>query len=131
MIEQSGTPSSDWLEHLFDLQQSLQEHLAKRVGEKAHLARPFTLGMERAEKTTQVLVLAIVDEAMEVLREVSWKPWKRERRPPDVGAIQLEIVDLWHFLLNLSIVWGLTPAQLVREFERKHQINRERADGGY
>jgi len=42
-----------------------------------------------------------------------------------------ELVDLWHFLVQASIELGMTPDDILQEYQRKNKINRDRQKNGY
>lgn len=44
---------------------------------------------------------AIMVESVEALEHYGWKWWKKQE--PDVPQIRLELVDIWHFILSLSL----------------------------
>ena len=67
-------------------------------------------------------VLALLDEIHEFMRETRWKPWTSG--PAFVNpAAHDEIVDAFHFFMNLMIVIGMTPHDLFAGYQRKHLIN--------
>jgi phosphoribosyl-ATP pyrophosphohydrolase len=79
-------------------------------------------------------VLAATDELHEALQEVGWKPWASSRhmnKEPYLG----ELVDVFHFLMNLLLVTGVHPQALADEFSRryfaKNARNAERQVEGY
>lgn len=78
--------------------------------------------------------LALTAELHEALDETGWKPWASSNHldeKPYVG----ELVDVFHFLMNLLLVTGRTPSDLAEEFcDRyfaKSQLNAERQEAGY
>ena len=77
-----------------------------------------------------VLSTAIVHEAIELQRLTSWKWWKKPS-PFDTEAAKEELIDIWHFVVQASIELGMTPADVVNEYEKKNRINRERQTSGY
>lgn len=83
-------------------------------------------------------VTALADEIHEALAEMGWKPWATSRHlNPD--AMLKEMVDAWHFFMNILLVIGaeldLTPEELsanfFRAYTKKNQVNVERQAGGY
>lgn len=46
--------------------------------------------------------LAIMDECMELINQVGWKWWK-DTPTPQLTQVQLEVVDIWHFILSAVI----------------------------
>lgn len=49
--------------------------------------------------------LAIMAECTELIDQVGWKWWKHQTQAP-LTQIQLEVVDIWHFVLSQAIVSG-------------------------
>ena len=45
---------------------------------------------------------AIMVEAVEALDHHGWKWWKKSE--PDVAQVQIELVDIWHFVLSATLV---------------------------
>jgi len=76
------------------------------------------------------LSTAIVHEAIELQRLTSWKWWKKPS-PFDTEAAKEELIDIWHFVVQASIELGMTPDDVVSEYQKKNRINRERQTSGY
>ena len=76
------------------------------------------------------LSTAIVHEAVELQRLTSWKWWKKPS-PFDMEAAKEELIDIWHFVVQASIELGMTPDDVVSEYQKKNRINRERQTSGY
>jgi dimeric dUTPase (all-alpha-NTP-PPase superfamily) len=74
--------------------------------------------------------LAAISEVMEALRETPWKPWKKKQEYNQEN-FQKEIIDLWHFVINLSIASGMDYKELYKKFVDKNKINIERHKKGY
>lgn len=109
--------TNDLLTEMYDMQTKLDERIVK----------------ERSiNKTTDEwvvgLTLAMESEIDEIRREVNWKWWKNEK-PIDADLLQGEVIDLWHFLLALSRVAGLTPQDIHRIYMEKNAENHARQDG--
>lgn len=78
------------------------------------------------------MVLALEDEAHEVLGEVSWKPWANDKFINRREYIK-ELVDLEHFVANLLIAVECTDEEFWAAYQDKMDVNRERQrrSGGY
>lgn len=86
-------------------------------------------GIERDMSEAVIgLTIAMESEIDEIRREVNWKWWKNPKEI-DVDALQGEVIDLWHFLLSMSRVVGLTPADIVRIYKEKNAENHDRQSG--
>ena len=42
-----------------------------------------------------------------------------------------ELIDIWHFVVQASLELDLTPDDIVSEYKKKNEINRERQRNGY
>ncbi|MEW6044329.1 MAG: dUTPase [Thermoproteota archaeon] len=76
------------------------------------------------------LCTAIVQEAVELQRTTSWKWWKKPT-PFNVDHAKEELIDIWHFVVQASLELNLNPDDIVAEYKRKNEINRERQRNGY
>ncbi|MGM0836020.1 MAG: dUTPase [Bacillota bacterium] len=74
------------------------------------------------------LTIAMESEIDEIRREVNWKWWKNEKEI-NVEALQGEVIDMWHFLLSMSRVVGLSPDDIHRVYMEKNAENHARQDG--
>jgi dimeric dUTPase (all-alpha-NTP-PPase superfamily) len=88
--------------------------------------------MEDADRVAFITwnVLALTDELHEALGEIGWKPWATSRHI-NVEALQGELVDAWHFFMNLCLAAGLTEDVLLRKYLVKNAINASRQKDGY
>jgi hypothetical protein len=81
-------------------------------------------------------VLAALDELHEALNEFAWKSWAKSDHF-NSDAFFDELIDLWHFVMNLALVSGVhdTPyavaAAFVERYYRKRQRNAQRQAEGY
>jgi dimeric dUTPase (all-alpha-NTP-PPase superfamily) len=37
-----------------------------------------------------------------------------------------ELVDIWHFVIQATLELGMTPSDVLKEYTKKNQINRDR-----
>jgi hypothetical protein len=75
-------------------------------------------------------VLALNDELHEALAETGWKPWASSNHFNRVEYTR-ELVDALHFLLNLMLVAGYEPHEIVSMYLYKSQKNARRQENGY
>lgn len=75
-------------------------------------------------------VLAALDELHESLAEVGWKPWATSRHVNE-DALQGELVDVFHFFMNLMFAARMTPETLVSRYLEKNKKNIQRQQDGY
>ncbi len=76
------------------------------------------------------LCTAMIHEAVELQRTTNWKWWKKPMEFNKVEARE-EMIDIWHFLVQASLELGLTPDDILNEYQRKNEINRQRQKDGY
>ena len=76
------------------------------------------------------LSTAIIHEAVELQRLTNWKWWKKPT-PFDSEAAKEELIDIWHFVIQASLELGMTPSDVVSEYRKKNQLNRNRQASGY
>lgn len=74
------------------------------------------------------ITVAMESEIDEIRREINWKWWKNPK-PIDQDALQGEVIDMWHFLLSLSRVAGLSPDDIYRIYMEKNAENHARQSG--
>ena len=111
----------DKLDELFDLQAALN----KRIGVD-------TIAMSEAEKTQWVLnyTRAMQQEIAELVDSVPWKWWAKYQAFDEQNA-KVEVVDLFHFLISLAQVLGMTPEDVHAAYTKKNKVNHQRQDSGY
>mgnify|MGYP006053891801 CR=1 FL=1 len=79
---------------------------------------------------------ALTDEIHEAMAEVGWKPWATSRHV-NRGAFMKEMVDAWHFFMNMLLAAnpGRSPEDIMTEFferySEKNAVNAQRQVEGY
>jgi dimeric dUTPase (all-alpha-NTP-PPase superfamily) len=111
----------DKLDEIFDLQDALN----KRIGVN-------TDGMSDEEKAKWVLnyTRAMQQEIAELIDSVPWKWWAKYQAFDEQNA-KVEVVDLFHFLISLAQVLGMTPEDVYEAYMKKNKVNHNRQDSGY
>lgn len=111
----------DQLRELFRMQQALNE----RIGVK-------TSGMDEEEKTKWVLnyCRAMGQEIAELTDSVPWKWWAKYQEFDEQNA-RVEVVDLFHFLISLAQVLGMSADDVFQAYLKKNQVNFQRQESGY
>ncbi|NSL76391.1 MAG: dUTP diphosphatase [Thaumarchaeota archaeon] len=118
MTTQNNPKSDDILKKIFQMQQDYTSLLK--------LDRyPVNL-----DEKISVLCTAIIHETTELQRLTSWKWWKKPV-PLNQELAKEELIDIWHFVVQASMELELTPEDILKEYERKNQINRQREATGY
>jgi dimeric dUTPase (all-alpha-NTP-PPase superfamily) len=75
-------------------------------------------------------VLACTDELHEALAETGWKPWATSNHI-NTEAFKAEMVDAWHFFMNLMLHSGMTADDLYQGYITKNAKNIQRQADGY
>ena len=83
----------------------------------------------RQAEAYRVYTLATVDELMEALHEVPWKPWSR-REAWDRENLGDELADVFTFLVQLCCIVGMDAEELEERYWQKSQVNVERQGSG-
>ena len=85
---------------------------------------------KETEEKISALCTAIMHEAVELQRTTNWKWWKTPAAFNQTEAKE-ELIDIWHFVIQASIELNLTPEEILNEYKRKNEINRQRQKDGY
>ena len=111
----------DKLENIFDL----QEQLNVRIGVDMK-------DMDDEERTKWILnyVRAMQQELAELTDSVPWKWWANYQAFDKQNA-KVEIVDLFHFLISLAQVMGMSAEDIHEAYLKKNQVNHDRQETGY
>jgi dimeric dUTPase (all-alpha-NTP-PPase superfamily) len=111
----------DQFRELFRMQQALNE----RIG-------VHTDGMSDEEKTKWLLnyCRAMSQEIAELTDSVPWKWWAKYQKFDQQNA-RVEVVDLFHFLISLAQVLGMSADDVFNAYLKKNQVNFQRQETGY
>ena len=111
----------DQLRELFRMQKALNE----RIGVK-------TDGMSEEEKTKWLLnyTRAMQQEMAELTDSVPWKWWAKYQKFDEQNA-RVEVVDLFHFLISMAQVLGMSADDVFAAYVKKNAVNFQRQDSGY
>lgn len=78
----------------------------------------------------RTMTLACIDELLESLRELPWKPWKKSNIINAENAKD-ELVDALHFFINLCLASGMDEHELMKRFMKKAALNEQRRRSNY
>ena len=111
----------DKLDTIFKMQDTLNQ----RIG-------VVTENLSEEEKTKWVLnyTRAMQQEIAELIDSVPWKWWAKYQEFDEQNA-KVEIIDLFHFLISLAQVMGMTPDDVYNAYVKKNQVNHNRQESGY
>ena len=113
--------TSDKLAELFRMQESLNA----RIG-------VHTKGMSEEDQTRWILnyTRAMGQEMAELTDSVPWKWWAKYQKF-DAQNARVEVVDLFHFLISLAQVLGMSSDDVFNAYVKKNEVNFKRQDEGY
>lgn len=117
-MTQEIVDTKDRLESIF----SMQKELASMMKQDRY---PIN-----SEGRISALCTAIIHEAVELQRTTNWKWWKTPVKFDEREARE-ELIDIWHFVVQASLELNLSPDDILNEYRKKNQINRERQINGY
>lgn len=111
----------DKLDDIFKLQHDLNA----RIG-------VLTDGMSEEEQAKWVLnyTRAMQQELAELVDSVPWKWWAKYQKF-DAQNARVEVIDLFHFLISIAQVLGMTADDVHNAYLEKNKVNHQRQDSGY
>ena len=103
----------------------MQKALNQRIG-------VHTDGLSEEEKTKWVLnyTRAMSQEMAELTDSVPWKWWAKYQKFDEQNA-RVEVVDLFHFLISLAQVLGMSADDVFNAYVKKNAVNFQRQESGY
>ncbi len=113
--------TDDRLERIFEM----QDELNRRIGVEMDK-------LDEAGKTEWVLnyTRAMQQELAELVDSVPWKWWARYQKFDEQNA-KVEVVDLFHFLISLAQVLGMSAEDVYQAYLAKNKVNHKRQETGY
>jgi len=111
----------DKLKEIFELQKELNERIGVNLED-----------LSEEGKTAWVLnyTRAMQQEMAELIDSVPWKWWAKYQKFDEQNA-KVEIIDLFHFLISLAQVMGMTSDDVYEAYLKKNKVNHERQNSGY
>jgi dimeric dUTPase (all-alpha-NTP-PPase superfamily) len=103
----------------------MQKALNERIG-------VHTYEMSEADKTKWILnyCRAMTQEIAELTDSVPWKWWAKYQKFDEQNA-RVEVVDLFHFLISLAQVLGMSADDVFAAYLKKNEVNFKRQESGY
>lgn len=103
----------------------MQKALNQRIG-------VHTDAMSDEDKIKWVLnyCRAMSQEIAELTDSVPWKWWAKYQKLDEQNA-RVEVVDLFHFLISLAQVLGMSADDVFQAYVRKNEVNFKRQESGY
>lgn len=124
------------MKNLENLTQEVSENITDRLESIFSLQKGLAnmMNLERYPKDVEgrvaALCTAIIHEAVELQRITNWKWWKKPVQFNEAEARE-ELIDIWHFVVQASLELNLSPDDILTEYKRKNEINRNRQKNGY
>jgi dimeric dUTPase (all-alpha-NTP-PPase superfamily) len=109
--------SMDTLEQIISIQKGYINILAEN--------HPTVITDDREELLSK-LCTAIIHEACELQNLTNWKWWKNSRKEFDMTKAREELIDIMHFVIHAAIVLDMDANDILQEYIKKNNINRER-----
>ena len=103
----------------------MQDALNKRIG--VHMD-----SMNDEDKAKWILNYsrAMTQEMAELVDSVPWKWWAKYQKFDEQNA-RVEVVDLFHFLISMAQVLGMSADDVFNAYIKKNEVNFKRQDSGY
>jgi len=103
----------------------MQDALNQRIGVNTH-------GMTDEDKAKWILNYsrAMTQEIAELVDSVPWKWWAKYQKFDEQNA-RVEVVDLFHFLISMAQVLGMTADDVFAAYLKKNEVNFKRQESGY
>ena len=111
----------DKLDNIFELQDELNRRIGVDMG---------SMNDEDRAKWILNYVRAMQQELAELTDSVPWKWWAKYQEFDKQNA-KVEIVDLFHFLISLAQVMGMTADDVHEAYLKKNKVNHDRQESGY
>ena len=111
----------DKLDKIFEQQKALNNRIGVNTEE-----------MSAEDKAQWVLnyTRAMQQEIAELIDSVPWKWWAKYQEFDEQNA-KVEVVDLFHFLISIAQVLGMSPEDVYQAYVKKNMVNHNRQESGY
>jgi len=103
----------------------MQKALNERIG-----VRTESLSDEEKIKWLLNYCRAMSQETAELTDSVPWKWWAKYQKFDQQNA-RVEVVDLFHFLISLAQVLGMSADDVFDAYVKKNAVNFKRQETGY
>ena len=111
----------DKMDEIFNLQEKLNTRIGVNINE---------MNDEDRAKWILNYIRAMQQELAELTDSVPWKWWAKYQEFDKQNAC-VEIVDLFHFLISLAQVMGMSADDVYEAYLKKNKVNHNRQDRGY
>ncbi len=111
----------DKLDSIFTMQEALNARIGVNLKDKSEPEQiEWVLNYTRAMQ----------QELAELVDSVPWKWWAKYQEFDKQNA-RVEIIDLFHFLVSLAQVLGMSAEDVFAAYEKKNKVNHDRQEAGY
>ena len=112
---------NDQLAQIFEMQKKLNLRIGIDTG-----------NMNEKQQIEWVLnyCRALSQETAELTDSVPWKWWAKYQKFDRQNA-RVEVIDMFHFLISLAQVLGLSAQDVYNGYLKKNQVNFNRQENGY
>lgn len=119
----------DRLEKIFNLQEALNTRIGLDSSGNSDELRGK---MSDRDKVKWILnyCRAMQQEIAELTDSVPWKWWARYQKFDEQNA-RVEVIDLFHFLVSLAQLLGMSAEDVYQAYLEKNKVNHQRQDSGY
>lgn len=119
----------DRLEKIFNLQEALNTRIGLDSSGNSDELRGK---MSERDKVKWILnyCRAMQQEIAELTDSVPWKWWARYQKFDKQNA-RVEVIDLFHFLVSLAQLLGMSAEDVYQAYLEKNKVNHQRQDSGY
>ncbi len=111
----------DKFDEIFEMQKALNARIGVHTDE---------LSDEEKAKWILNYTRAMEQELAELVDSVPWKWWAKYQKFDEQNA-RVEVVDLFHFLISLAQVLGMSAEDVHRAYLEKNKVNHQRQESGY
>lgn len=85
------------------------------------------LSMEQRKEITRQQVLGLIGELVEFQEGIKLLPWKSGQYDINYDNSKEELVDIYHFFMNLCNLWGIRDEQTLKDiYLKKNALNYKR-----
>lgn len=138
-IEVEETPKistihDDMLRQIFRRQFSLMQKyhgIEKSNGHRVPAKIPVNLHDRHDQQYLKDFAWRITEEIGEAMNTLKNKPWKQTEMTTDEDHFREELIDGFHFYVELLILTGFTPELLFETYYLKSEVNKFRQRSEY
>ena len=87
-------------------------------------------GIAARRHDTPEYIRAMQQEMAELTDSVPWKWWAKYQKFDEQNA-RVEVVDLFHFLISMAQVLGMSADDVFAAYVKKNAVNFQRQETGY